>query len=428
MKPSVAKGKVWLGLTVLALTLCLGAPGAQAADTVKIGSIVPLSGGLALEGRETFRGIEIAADMQNARGGVHDKQIALVKGDSQTPKTAITEAERLINVEGVKLFCGHYSSSRTKAATTITEKYGAVTMVVIALADDITSRGFKFVFQAPGRASMWGGDAAKFIAEAAAPKLGIKPAELTVALAHEDSDFGTSISEGFITVAKQFGMKIVAREPYSYKALDLSSVVLRLKQANADVLVLTPYIRDGVLFLQQARDAQLNPKVLICPGGVLSNPVFHEKLGEDMNYILVTSSASLNVKEEAFQKEGWEALKEFEKRYQEKFNEPATQDAYQGFDGAWVFFHYALPQAKSLEPQDVADCLRGLKLAQGQSVTTFGYEFGGLDNPNPGANLIGWPNIFQWQQGSIRHMVHPAKFAGSELMLPMPAWGQRSMK
>jgi len=60
-------------------------------------------------------------------------------------------------------------------------------------------------------------------------------------------------------------MNIVAQEPYSLSALDLSSVVLRIKQANPDVLALTPYVRDGILFLQQAKDAGLSPKVLICP-------------------------------------------------------------------------------------------------------------------------------------------------------------------
>ena len=75
--------------------------------------------------------------------------------------------------------------------------------MVQALADDLTSRKFKYVFQGPGRAGMWGSDAAKFVAEMAAPKLGIKPKDLRIAIAHEDSDFGTSISNGFEQTAKR---------------------------------------------------------------------------------------------------------------------------------------------------------------------------------------------------------------------------------
>ena len=421
-------GKLLLGLGALAMVLCFSVGQAAAEGTVKIGTINPMTGGLALAGQETYRGIEIAAEMQNARGGVHGKQIELVKGDSQTPKTAITEAERLITVEGIKLFCGHYSSSRAKAATTITEKYGCVSLVDVALADDITSRGFKYVFQAMGRASMWGSDGAKFVAEIAAPKLGKKPEELTVALAHEDSDFGTSISDAFVKAAEGYKMKIVAREPYSYKALDLSSVVLRIKQTNPDVLILTPYIRDGVLFLQQARDAGLSPKLILCPGGVLSNEVFHEKLGDDINYMLCSSGGALKVNKDAYSKEGWEALEEFKKIYQQKYNQTPPQDAHHGFNGAWFFFHYALPQSKSLEPDDVEQCLRNIDIKPGESVTTFGYKFAPMGSANPGANVIGWPNIYQWQKGSIENLVYPQKYSMSELMLPMPPWGKRAMK
>lgn len=418
-----------LGVWVATLAVLILTPTPAAAkDIVKIGTINPMTGGLALAGQETLRGITIAAEMQNSKGGVHGKKISLVRGDSQTPKTAITEAERLITVEGVKLFCGHYSSSRAKAATTITEKYGCVSLVDVALADDITSRGLKYVFQAMGRASMWGDDGAKFVAEIAAPKLGKKPSELTVALAHEDSDFGTSISDAFVKKAKEYGMKIVAREPYSYKALDLSSVVLRIKRANPDILILTPYIRDGILFLQQARDAGLSPKLILCPGGVLSNQVFYDKLGDDMNYMLCSSGGSLKVNKKSFSPEGWADLQEFEKIYKKQFKQDPPQDAHHGFNGAWFFFHYVLPRSKSLDPKDVEQCLRKIDIKPGESVTTFGYKFAPMGSSNPGANVIGWPNIYQWQKGSIKHLVYPKKYSMSELKLPMPAWGKRSMK
>jgi len=86
---------------------------AVAQDSVKIGCVLPYTGALAWQGQETFRGTQIAADMQNKRGGVLGKKIVLVKGDSETLKSAVSETERLIN-EGIKLFCGEYSSSRPR--------------------------------------------------------------------------------------------------------------------------------------------------------------------------------------------------------------------------------------------------------------------------------------------------------------------------
>ncbi len=401
---------------------------AAAQDSVKIGCVLPYTGALAWQGQETFRGVQLAAEMQNKKGGVHGKKIVLVKGDAETLKTAVTETERLISMEGIKIFAGWYSSSRAKVATTVTEKYGAIACVVIAVADDITERGYKYVFQPQGRASLWGELSADFVGKEAAPKLGKKPGDLRVAIAYEDSDFGTSISVAFARKAKEYQMNIVAQEPYSLSALDLSPVVLRIKQANPDVLALTPYVRDGILFLQQAKDAGLSPKVLICPGGPLANDVFGEKLGDDMNYMLVTTCASHDVRKEAFKPEAWAALQEFVEGYTKEFKKPPTNDAYHGFQGAWTFFHFGLPLAKSLNPEDIEKSMRGLVLKPGENITTFGYQAAPVGHKNAGANLIGYPNVFQWQKGSVGHLVYPKEFAKSQLMLPMPAWGQRAMK
>lgn len=414
-------------LFIFLLGIGLISSGAMAQENVKIGCVLPYTGALSWQGQETYRGVQIAAEMQNKRGGVLGKKILIIKGDSETLKTAVTETERLINMEGIKLFCGWYSSSRAKVATTVTEKYGCIANVVIAVADDITERGYKYVFQPQGRATLWGELSAEFVAKEAAPKLGKKPSEVKVALAYEDSDFGTSISVAFARKAKEYQMKIVAQEPYSLSALDLSSVVLRIKQANPDVLALTPYIRDGILFLQQAKDAGFSPKVLICPGGPLANDVFWEKFSDDMNYMLVTTCASHDVRKEAFKSEAWTALQEFVERYNSEFKKPPTNDAYHGFQGAWTFFHFGLPRAKSLSPDDVEKSMRTLKLEPGENVTTFGYQAAPQGHKNAGANLVGYPNVFQWQKGKLG-LVYPRAFAKSQLILPMPAWGARTIK
>lgn len=399
-----------------------------AEDIVKIGTLNPVSGVIALSGRDTQRGIEIAAKMQNRRGGVQGKKIVLMQGDSQTIQTAVSEAERLINVEGVKLFCGEFSSARAKAATTITEKYRCINVIVTALADEITSRGFKYVFQASPRAYFWGELSAKYMAEVAAPMLGKKPSDLRVALAHEDSDFGTSIIDSFVENAKKYKLNILLREPYSAAAVDLSSLVLRVKQANPDALAWVPYIRDGILFLEQAKAAGVSPKVIHGAGGVITHHVFREKFGDDMNYMLTTAWCSWDVKKEHFKPEAWTALQEFDETYRKEYNEEVSQDAFHGFVGAWMFFHFVLTRTKSFDPDDVEKTMREINIAPGESVTTFGYKFAPMNHSNPGSNLIGYPNIFQWQKGSIKHLVYPEKFAQSKMMLPMPPWGQRSIK
>ena len=90
---------------------------------VKFGSLFPFSGSLALLGEESARGLEIAVDEINAKGGVQSEKVLLVRGDAVDNNQAIGEARRLISVENVAGVFGTFSSGRAVAASQVTEKW-----------------------------------------------------------------------------------------------------------------------------------------------------------------------------------------------------------------------------------------------------------------------------------------------------------------
>ena len=110
---------------------------ATAADTVRIGMLVPFTGPLAEEGRQTYEGFAVAADIVNDRGGLWGKKIEFVKGDSVSVEAGISEMERLITKEGLDLIVGGYSSSQVFASSVINEKYKKVFWVSTAGAENI---------------------------------------------------------------------------------------------------------------------------------------------------------------------------------------------------------------------------------------------------------------------------------------------------
>ena len=83
----------------LVTSLALGASQAHAQQTVKVGALYPFSGGLALLGDESFRGLEIAVEERNTAGGLNGKKIELVRGDAVDPNQAVGEARRLTSVD-----------------------------------------------------------------------------------------------------------------------------------------------------------------------------------------------------------------------------------------------------------------------------------------------------------------------------------------
>jgi branched-chain amino acid transport system substrate-binding protein len=81
---------------VAALGLAVGGVTAQAADTVKIGLMAPLTGSWASEGQGMKKIVELLAEQQNAKGGVLGKQIEVVtEDDGGDPRTASLAAQRL---------------------------------------------------------------------------------------------------------------------------------------------------------------------------------------------------------------------------------------------------------------------------------------------------------------------------------------------
>src|SRR5262249_15242818 len=104
------------------------------------------------------------------------------------------------------------------------------------------------------------------ITEHAKAKLGVDPKAVKVALIHEDGPYGVGVAAADEYFSKQAGLNVVLHEGYSASAPDLSSLVTKLKRANADIISHAGYNPDITLFLRQARESGLRFKMLIGAG------------------------------------------------------------------------------------------------------------------------------------------------------------------
>ena len=178
------------GILATGLALSTGAVNAQ----TKIGALYPFSGGLALLGDESFRGLELATEERNAAGGVKGQQLQIVKGDAVDPNQAVGEARRLTSVDKVTVVFGTYSSSLSLAATQVTELAGVPYFELGAISDPITERGFKNLFRTNPTARDFAASMVDAIGEAIAPALGVDAKSLKVAIIHEDSLYGQTVA------------------------------------------------------------------------------------------------------------------------------------------------------------------------------------------------------------------------------------------
>ncbi len=409
--------------SLLVFLLCIS-PAATAAEKVKIGALFPFSGPLALLGQETFNGATVAADSVNEKGGLWGKQIEWVKGDGVDPKKAMTECERLISVEGMKLIFGTYSSSRSYAASEVAEKNRVIYWEEGAIADPITERGFKYLFRTCPRAGQFGIMAADFAKEVVAAKLGIDPKQLKVAVMFEDSLYGTSVGSNAAKHAMSLGMNVVATDSYSHKTVDLSPVVMRFRARKPDVIIATSYLQDGLLFWRQAKEANLNVKAFIGTGACHGMPDWAKTFGDEANYIFNIDPA-IGINPDVLSAKTKAVLKEFQQKFNKKFGHLPATHASLGFVGARVLFEEVLPKAGSLDPDAVRKAALKVDIPKGGTLFGFGVKFAPPVHPAAGQNLLAHPALMQWLEQEMR-VVYPVEFGITKPLIPLPTWEQRA--
>ena len=83
-------------------------------DKIKIGHLTPLTGFLGALGEYAVKGIRMAIDEINAKGGVMGRQLDVMSEDSVNPATAATKAQRMLDQDKVEFLMGEINSASAK--------------------------------------------------------------------------------------------------------------------------------------------------------------------------------------------------------------------------------------------------------------------------------------------------------------------------
>ena len=378
------------GVKALACVCVIAAAPAHAQD-IKLGALYPFSGGLALLGDESYRGTQMAVDERNAAGVINGKKIVLVKADAVDANQAVGEARRLTSVEGVSAIFGSYASGISAAATQVTELAGVPYFELGAVADTITTRGFKYVFRSNATAKSFAERSVESVVKVIAPMLKVDPASLKIAIIHEDGSYGTLVGNFQKEEAKRLGLNVVESQPYSAKSVDLSSLVLRLKGANADVVLQTSYQNDTLLFFRQSASAGYKPKAVIGAGGGYSLQETAQALGSAVEGVFNVDFPQITMKDS-----GAPGLKEFVVAYEKRYGiQPRSGHSLVNYVGAKGFLD-ALAQAKSTDKDKIREAVLAYRKPVGANAAGWGFQF--ADN---GQNQLASTNLMQWQGGKL---------------------------
>lgn len=250
------------GLCVASLTACAG--GGGGGNTIKIGGLAPLTGGVAVYGVAAANGAKLYIKELNAKGGVLGKQIDFIIEDEKgDPIEAVNAYNKLVNNDKVVAIIGDVTS---KPAIAVAQKSVADNIPMIsptATAEDVT-KGAPNMFRACFLDPFQGTTMAKYATE----RLGAKKAAV---IYNTSDDYSTGLAESFKATAEAAGLQIVAYEGYGKDDVDFKAQLTNIAAQSPEVLFVPDYYNTVVLIAAQAKEIGANFTLLGADGwdGVL---------------------------------------------------------------------------------------------------------------------------------------------------------------
>ncbi len=390
----------------------------------KIGILEPLTGPLAFEGKRHLEGYQIMMEMINSRGGVMGKKLVAVSGDATNPTAAASEANRLITREGVKIVTGTYSSTLCGAASEAAARHNVIYWETSCVDPRFTQRGLKNVFRTEIDGTGFGWYMVEFAAKHLAPRFNLRPNQLKVAYLSEDSSYGQGVIESARKRAKdEFGMQELSADYYNWQTTnDFTPIILKLKQANPDIVMAVGRGNDAVLFWKQAREQQFLFKALVSAGATgYGSPDFGKALAADGNGPFALLEPGPGFRIEALRPEGQGVEREFRERVQKATGSYPLGGHQLAGGGLWLL-KLVLDRAKTDDLDRFRAAVLELDLAVGSSINGWGARFA---DSGQNANERVQHYMLQWQNGELV-TVWPEEFTTLRAKwIPLGPWDQR---
>src|SRR5690242_314204 len=413
------KRTTWLLAATLAAT-ALGAGTALAAEAVKIGVLMPLTGNAAAAGQASKAAIEVAADIvNNAHPELGDIPLAATAGlphlggaklevvfvDHQgNPSLAQQLATRLVTEDKVNALMGAYQSSCTFTATPVAERYGIPFMVGDSSALNITGRGFKYVFRSTPIATDYARTYMRFFADMKKEGKAIN----SIAILNENTDYGTSVGDAVDAEAKKNNVPVAIRIPYSASSTDVSAQVLQLKDKKPDVAIFISYTADSILYIKTLKNFDYKPPMVLGDDSGFSDPSFVPAIADIGQGLMNRSAWDIG-------KPGTTTSK-INEMYKAKTGRDLDDTSGRNMQAALVMAE-AINRAGSTDPAKLQAAFKATDLKPEQLM--MGYR--GVKFDETGQNILASTYLIQLKAKQYE-LVWPDSAAQTKLEWPMKGW------
>jgi branched-chain amino acid transport system substrate-binding protein len=236
-----------------------GAFVARAADPIKIGMGMALTGGLSANGKPALLALQIWKDDVNRKGGLLGRPVELVFYDDQTnPATVPGIYSKLLDVDKVDLITSGYGTNLIAPLLPIAMERKLLVMGIFGLANNAKYKYPNYFQISPNGPEPETSTALGFFELAARQN----PKPQTVAIVGADAEYPQNALVGARELIKKFGFKTVYDKTYPPSTTDYTPIVRAIKATNPDIVFVASYPPDSVGMLRAAHEVGLQPKIM----------------------------------------------------------------------------------------------------------------------------------------------------------------------
>lgn len=327
------------------------APAQPSGETVKIGTLMDVTGDLGIFGPPMQLATDLAIQLVNEAGGVNGSQIELIHRDSGTSEQLATDAaSALVNVEDVSAIIGSLSSGVTIAvAESVTIPAGALLVspassspAVAALDDN------DFVFRTAVSDALQG-----VIAAELASQLGFG----NVATTYINNAYGEGLTTVFADNFERKGGSVSAQVGHESGQASYLSELRRASDDDAEALMTIAYPESAGVILRESVEGKFFDQYLFVDG-TKSQEMFDELGVENFEGAYGTAPGAPDTP----------AKQTFLNLYTTRTDgNPDSLFISEAFDAAAILA-LAIEKADSSDSEDIRDAMREVANAPGEKV------------------------------------------------------------
>jgi branched-chain amino acid transport system substrate-binding protein len=334
-------------LAVAASLLAGWSAPARAADTIKVGAILAVTGPASFLGAPEAKTLEMLVQEANAKGGLGGKQVQLVIKDSgASAEKAISFAKQLIEEEKVLAIIGPSTSGETMAIKNVAEE-GKTLLLSCAAAEVIVNPVARHVFKTPQKDS----DAVIRILQQM-KKMGVSK----IGVLSSNSGFGKAGKEQIEKLAPQHGVQIAASEVYASTASDLTAEVTKMKAAGVQAIVNWSIEPAQAIVIKNARQIGLTVPIFQSHG--FGNIQYVKAAGAAAEGVIFPAGRLLVAGELPDSNPQKKVLVSYKKAYESKYHEDVSTFGGHAWD-AFEILSEAVRRAGT-DPEKVRSAVEGL--------------------------------------------------------------------